>query len=120
MQKILLIIATIFTIGCKDNSKNNSLKGDWKFQYINDSAVKTTEEMAAIFWLNQMTEGTTVTFTNDSFFVNHNFYGLYNSDKIQIKVPNNETKYLTYTLKKDTLILTPNNEKAVSLKFTKL
>lgn len=119
MKLTFLIAATIFAIGC-NQKKSESLKGNWKFQYLADSKIKNEEEQSAILWLNQMTEGSIITFSNDSFFLNRTFYGLYNSEKSHIKVSNEKIEYLNCSIEKDTLILIPDNEKSVSLKFTRL
>ena len=117
MKKMLIFLTIIFVVGCKLKD-NNSISGDWKFQYLNDTHIKTIEELAPTLFLNQMIEGIIVSFKNDSFFVNHKYYGLYDDTKKHIKI-NGEADYLIYSLEKDTLTLTPHNEKFLSLKFTR-
>lgn len=116
-MKMMLIFFAVTIVGCK-GSNNKSFAGDWKFQYLTDSNIKTTEDQTVTLFLNQLTEGTIVTFKEDSFFVNHRFYGRYDERKKQIKI-NEEQEYLKWDLIRDTLILSPDREKSLSLKFTR-
>jgi len=109
----LVIFLALFTSCSK---KSEKVEGNWQVVYITPSEnIKSDGEQTAFTWLNILSEKSSITFRNDSLFVNNNFHSKYKlqNSEIYYKKGDDFLKAYDYNFNNDTLILESSSENVI-------
>jgi hypothetical protein len=111
---VSLVIFLAFLSSC--SQINEKLGGKWQVVYIIPSDnIKTDGEQTAFTWLNILSDKSTITFRNDSLFVNNHFQSIYKlkNSAIHYNKEGDFLKAYDYTFSNDTLILENTTENVI-------
>ncbi|PMB20543.1 hypothetical protein CEN47_21870 [Fischerella thermalis CCMEE 5319] len=111
---VSLVIFLALLTSC--SKKSEKVEGNWQVVYITPSEnIKSDGEQTAFTWLNILSEKSSITFRNDSLFVNNNFHSKYKlqNSEIYYKKGDDFLKAYDYNFNNDTLILESSSENVI-------
>ncbi len=111
---VSLIISLALLTSCSKKSKK--VEGNWQIIYITSSEnIKSDGEQTVFAWLNILSEESSITFRNDSLFVNNHFHSKYKllNSEIYYEKRDNFLKAYDYNFINDTLILESSSENVI-------